>query len=265
MTELPPVALGTYDNTDPEQCAESVRTALDLGYRHVDTAQSYGNETAVGTGLERASVPRSEVVVATKVAQQNLAYDDVIASTKASRERLGIDTIDLLYVHWPLQTYDAAETLGAFADLRSEGVIDHIGVSNFTPALLDEARTVLDAPIVAHQVEMHPLLQQPRLREYSNQHGIQFVAYSPLAKGRVLQHPVLREIAEEYDSTPAQVSLAWLLAKEVAIVPKATGRAHIEENWAARQLTLDPEAIARIDAISETVRVVDPPDAPWNQ
>ncbi len=264
MDEFPPVGLGTYDNTDPEQCAESVRFALDHGYRHIDTAQSYGNEAAVGDGLARASVPREDVVVATKVAPGNLAYDDVIASTRASRDRLGIEVIDLLYIHWPIRTYDPEETLAAFDDLRTDGVIRHIGVSNFTPPLLDEARRILDAPIVAHQAEMHPLLAQEALYADAREHDCEFVAYSPLAKGRVVEVAELVEISERYGVSPYQLSLAWLLEKGVAVVPKATSAAHIRDNWAAQEIDLDRDDRDRIDHLDRNVRVVDPANAPWN-
>lgn len=264
MDDLPRVGFGTYGNTDPEQCTESVQFALDHGYRHIDTAQSYGNEAAVGAGLARANVHRDDVVVATKVAPGNLAYDDVIDSTQASRNRLGVDVIDLLYIHWPIRTYDPEETLAAFDDLRNDGVIRHVGVSNFTPALLEEARHILDAPIVAHQAEMHPLLSQETLRADARDHGYSFVAYSPLAKGRVGEVEELIEISDRYEVSPFQLSLAWLLAKGVAVVPKATGADHIRENWLAQEIDLDPRDVARIDTLDRDVRVVDPDNAPWN-
>ncbi|MFB6135857.1 MAG: aldo/keto reductase, partial [Halobacteriaceae archaeon] len=147
MTELNlhRLGLGTWRNTDPEQCAESVRAALEMGYRHVDTAQGYDNEAYVGDGIERADVPREEVFLATKVSTDNLAHDDVLATTEGSLERLGTDYVDLLYVHWPTDTYDAEETLTAFQQLYDQGAIRHVGVSNFEPRHLDEARDVLDA------------------------------------------------------------------------------------------------------------------------
>ena len=159
-----PLGLGTYQNTDPETCAESVRLALEAGYRHVDTAAGYDNEAAVGRGIDAADVPREAVFLATKVSTDQLAYDDVIASAERSRELLGVETIDLLYVHWPIRSYDAPETLAAFDELVDRGLIRHVGLSNFTPDLLDEAREHLDAPIFAPQVECPPLLPPRVLR-----------------------------------------------------------------------------------------------------
>ncbi|MFC6726432.1 aldo/keto reductase, partial [Halobium palmae] len=152
--ELPAVGFGT-GGTEGDACTDAVVGALDAGYRHVDTAQMYGNEGAVGRGIRESDVDRDDVVLATKVHPSNLAGDDVLETARESLDRLGADRVDLLYVHWPTDAYDPEETLPAFDDLRDRGVVDHVGVSNFTPALLDEARAILDAPIAAHQVECH--------------------------------------------------------------------------------------------------------------
>ncbi|MDY6818515.1 MAG: aldo/keto reductase [Halobacteriales archaeon] len=259
------LGFGTYKHTDPADCADSVATALELGYRHIDTAQGYDNESAVGNGIATSDVPREDVFLATKVSTHNLAYEDVLESTAASRDRLGVDVIDLLYIHWPIRTYDAPETLRAFDELVADGWIRHVGLSNFTPDQLDAAKTLLDAPIFAHQVEMHPFLPQQDLHAYAIEDDHWLVAYCPLARGAVFEEPVIQEIATKHDATPAQVSLAWLMAKErVAAIPKASGD-HIRENYAARTLSLDADDIDRIDAIDRRERIVDPDIAPWNQ
>ncbi|MFC7198690.1 aldo/keto reductase [Halospeciosus flavus] len=258
------LGLGTYKNTDPAECAATVEMALDVGYRHVDTAQMYDNEAAVGRGIERAPVDREDVFLATKVHPENLAYEDVLDTTEESLEKLGTDYVDLLYVHWPAKAYDAEETLSALDELHDEGRIEHVGLSNFTPALLDEARDHLDAPVFAHQVEMHPLLQQETLHEYAVEHDHWLVAYSPIARGEVFDVPEIREIADKHGVTPAQVSLAWLVQKEnVAAIPKATG-AHVRENWEARELELDERDVTTIDGLGGEERLVDPEMAPWN-
>jgi diketogulonate reductase-like aldo/keto reductase len=259
---LPSLGLGTWQNDDHDQCVESVRTALELGYRHVDTAQAYGTEAAVGEGLATADVNREDVVLATKVWIDQLAPEDVRASTTASLERLGVDSVDLLYVHWPAGDYDPELTLSAFAELREQGRIEHIGVSNFTPDLLEAARAAIDAPIFANQVEMHPLLPQADLREYCEDVGVELVAYSPLARGEVFDVDVLTDIADAYDVSAAQVSLAWLRAKDVAAIPKATGRDHIADNRASLDLALTDEEIARIDALDREERLIDPAFGP---
>ena len=265
MNELPRLGLGTYQNSDPERCANAVEVALDAGYRHVDTAQMYENEAAVGEGLARAAVDREDVFLATKLSPANLAATDVRATAEASLDRLGTDYVDLLYVHWPIDTYDPDETLPALDELHADGLVRNVGLSNFTTDLLDEANEVLDAPVFAHQVEMHPLLQQDELHEYAVADDHWLVAYCPLARGSVGDVPELVAIAEKHDATPYQVSLAWLLSKEnVAAIPKSSSEGHILENYRARDLELDEDDLERIGAIEGGERVVDFPAAPWN-
>jgi 2,5-diketo-D-gluconate reductase B len=260
--EMPTLGIGTWENEDPAQCAESVQTAVEMGYRHVDTAQAYGNEAAVGEGLAAADVPREDVFLATKVWNSNHAHDDVIASTEESLEKLGVNSVDLLYVHWPSPNYDPEDTLSAFAELRDRGLIDRIGVSNFEPEHLDRAREAIDAPIFANQVEMHPLLPQEELREYAADTGIELVGYSPLARGDVLDVPEVTDVAEKHGVGEAQVSLAWLREKGVTAIPKATGRDHIADNWASLALELDDEDVKTIDSIERRERKVDPSFSP---
>ncbi|MUV88418.1 aldo/keto reductase [Natronomonas sp. CBA1123] len=259
---MPALGFGTWQNDDPEQCTESVRTALDVGYRHVDTAQAYGNEDAVGAGIDAASVDREDVFLATKVWIDQLAHDDVLASTEASLDRLGTDYLDLLYVHWPADAYDPEGTLSAFEELYDAGTIERIGVSNFEPEHLDTAREAIDAPIFANQVEMHPLLQQRELREYCEDAGIELVAYSPLARGDVFDVDVLSDIADDHGVSEAAVSLAWLREKGVTAIPKATSEAHIRDNWSSLGVDLSAADIERIDDIDEQRRLIDPDFGP---
>jgi len=259
---MPMLGLGTWENTEGDQCAKSVATALEMGYRHIDTAQAYGNEAEVGEGIARADVDRDDIFLATKVWISQLGHDDVIESTERSLDKLGVDSVDLLYIHWPSRAYDPAETLPAFAELRDRGLIDRIGVSNFEPHHVDRAREVLDDPIFANQVEMHPLLQQEELREYAADTDLNLVAYSPLARGQVFEVPELTEIADSHDASEAQVSLAWLARKGVTAIPKATSEAHIADNWASLDLELTDAEIERIDAIDRTDRRVDPDFGP---
>jgi len=262
---MPVLGLGTYRNDDHDQCVESVRTALEMGYRHVDTASMYRNERGVGDGIATADVGREEVFLASKVWKSDLSHQGVLDSARASLDRLGTDYIDLLYVHWPAGEYDPEETLRAFDELSDRGDIRHMGVSNFEPAHLDRARDVLEAPIFANQVEMHPLLPQRALREYAAEYDIAMVAYAPVARGRVFDVPVLSEIADSRGVSEAQVALAWLRENGVAAIPKATGRDHIRDNWESLALSLDEAEIARIDAIENRERLIDPDfgPAPW--
>ncbi|MFW6003203.1 MAG: aldo/keto reductase [Halanaeroarchaeum sp.] len=261
---IPALGLGTWQNTDPRACATAVETALEMGYRHVDTAQAYGNEADVGRGIAAADVDREDVFLATKVWTDSLGYDDVLESTRESLEKLGVEYLDLLYVHWPAGDYDPEETLPAFQELQDEGLIDHIGVSNFEPRHLDRAQSILDAPIAANQVEMHPLLQQERLREYLDGTDVELVAYSPIARGEVFEVPELHRVAEKHGVSEAQVSLAWLREKGTIPIPKATGEDHIRDNWESLDLELDADDVETIDQIDRQERQVDPEFGPWN-
>ncbi|MFD1598287.1 aldo/keto reductase [Halobellus rarus] len=264
--ELPPLGLGTYKLTDPEDTPAAVATAVDLGYDHVDTAQMYGNEALVARGLARADRDADDVFVATKLDTGNLAYDDVLATARESAERLDVDSIDLLYVHWPTETYDPEETLPALDELVDEGVVERVGLSNFRPDQLEAAIDRLDTPLFAHQVEMHPLLPQTELHELAVEHGHRLVAYCPIARNRVAEVDTIADVAEKHGATPAQVSLAWLLAKEsVTPIPRSGTAAHIRENYEAQDLELDDGDVAAIDDVDRRHRIVDFESAPWNQ
>ncbi len=261
---MPMLGLGTWENVDESECVESVQTALEMGYRHIDTAQAYENEAAVGEGIARADVDRDDVFLATKIWISNLAHDDVLETARESLDRLGVGYVDMLYVHWPADAYDPEETLAAFAELYQEGRVENVGVSNFQPAQLEAAIDICEVPIVANQVELHPLLPQPAVREACETHDVEVVAYSPLARGEVFDQPDIQEIAAKHDVSEAQVSLAWLREKGVTAIPKATGEAHIRDNWASLALELDEDDIDTIDSIDATSRQVDPEFAPWN-
>jgi 2,5-diketo-D-gluconate reductase B len=249
---VPPVGLGTM-GLDGESGSEAVTAALDIGYRHLDTAQIYDNERAVGTGLaagvDRGLVARDEVLVATKVWVDNLDPGRFRDSVETSRERLGVDTIDLLYLHRPRGPYDPETTLALFDAARDDGLVRHVGVSNFSVAQLGTARTHLDAPLVAHQTEYHPLFRRPELVADAREHGYTIVAYSPLAGGRVFDLDPVVSVGEKHGVSPAAASIAWLRATGLAVVPKASSRDHLLSNFAAADLALDAEDVARIDSI----------------
>ncbi|WP_394741283.1 aldo/keto reductase [Natronococcus roseus] len=247
--QLPPIGLGTMGIEDPD----TIATALECGYRHLDTAQIYGNEAVVGEGLARSSIAREDVAVATKVWADSLAPDAVRETTAESLERLGLERVDLLYVHRPIEAYEPERTLPAFDDLHQEGVIDGVGLSNFSVAELETAADVLEAPIAAHQVEYHPLFQPGDLLAHARENDYPMVAYSPLANGRAGEIEPVVEIAERHDATPEAVCLAWLAAKEgVVSIPKASSREHLEANLEALELELESDELARIDAIERT-------------
>ncbi|MFB6283999.1 MAG: aldo/keto reductase [Halobacteria archaeon] len=265
MSAVPNIGLGTWQNSDPDECIESVEYALDLGYRHVDTAQFYDNEEFVGRGIDLSDVYREDFWLATKVWVDNLGYDDVIESTADSIGRLGVDYLDILYVHWPAGEYDPEGTLPAFDQLRSDGKIRNVGVSNFTPGQVEEAMEVADSDILVNQIEMHPLLQQEEMVEFAQENDLEIVAYSPLARGTVIDVPELQEIGEKHDCSPAQVSLAWLMGIDnVHPVPKSANKSHIRENFMSMEVELDDEDVGKIEGIEEKNRLIEPEKlAPW--
>jgi len=233
---------------------EPVSTALSLGYRHLDTARIYGNEAVVGDGLadglDASDVDRKAVTVATKLWIDDLGADDVAPTARESADLLGVATLDLLYVHRPRGAYDPAETLPALDRLVDEGVVREVGVSNFEIDDLDRALDVLDAPLAAHQTELHPLFYRPELLEHAREHGYAVVAYSPLAGGRVSEVDAVVDVAEAHDATPEAVAIAWATAKEpVVAIPKASSERHLRANLAAADIELTDEEIAAIDAV----------------
>ncbi|WP_345780922.1 aldo/keto reductase [Halosolutus gelatinilyticus] len=244
--DLPPIGLGTMGIEDPDV----VETALDVGYRHLDTARIYGNERVVGEGLAASDVPRDEVLVATKLWIDDLAPGRVRAAAEESLDRLGLDRVDLCYVHRPRGEYDPAETLPALDDLVSDGLVDAVGLSNFTVDQLATAREHLDAPIAAHQVERHPLFAENDLLADARENGYPLVAYSPLAGGRVRELLEVQAVAEKHDVTPETAAIAWVVGTDgVVAIPKASSRAHLEANLAAANLDLDAEDRDRIASI----------------
>lgn len=262
---VPRLGLGTWQNTESEQCRESVRTALEVGYRHVDTAESYGNERAVGAGVEAADVDRDDVYLATKVlhprfVEGDLTRDAIMSAVEGCLDRLGVRSADLVYVHWP-HDYDLELVHGTLAELRDEGTIDGVGVSNYTPEHV-EAALDADPAIVANQVEVHPLLPQADLRTFCADVGLDVVAYAPLAHGHVFDVPELQRLADEHGVSVARLTLAWLRALGVAAVPKATGEGHIRDNWESRSLDLAEDDVETIEGIDRTERFFDPDYAP---
>jgi 2,5-diketo-D-gluconate reductase B len=252
MDALPPVGLGTMGIDDPGV----IETAVDAGYRHLDTAQIYENEAVVGQGLADSDLDRTEVTLATKLWIDSLAPEDVEPGTRTSLDRLGVDAVDLLYVHRPRGDYDPEGTMAAVGDVAEQGLTDAVAVSNFTPEQYETAQANCGAPIVANQVEFHPLFQQRDLLAHAREHDYTVVAYSPLAGGEVFDIPEIQEIAERHDTTAAAVAIAWVLSYDrVAAIPKASSRGHLEANLAAQDLTLDSEDIERIEGIDREVEL----------
>jgi diketogulonate reductase-like aldo/keto reductase len=246
--EVPALGLGTWQLTG-QACRETVSTALELGYRHVDTAQAYGNERQVGAGIEDADVDRDELFLVTKLDVRNRTTERVRRSARESLEKLGTDYLDLLLIHQPNIPFLASldETLDAMNDLVDEGVVRHIGVSNFPTGMLKRARETSAAPILTDQVQYHPYWDQRKLLTYCQIHDVLLTAYSPLARGGVLDDPLLVTVGNRYGKSPAQVALRWLVQQEgVVTVPKASSPEHLEENLAVFDFELTDEEMARI-------------------
>ena len=244
--DLPPVGLGTMGIDDPA----TVEAAIDLGYRHLDTAQIYDNEAVVGDGIADSDVDRDDLTVATKLWVDSLAEADVRSGTEASLDRLGLDAVDLLYVHRPRGDYDPETTLPALDDLRVDGLARNVGLSNFEPDKLERAREVLDAPVAAHQVEFHPYYGDRELLADAREHDYPLVAYSPLIGGEAFDDPVLTDVADAHDASAAAVSIAWVRSHDnVVTIPKASSVDHLRANLDARSLTLSDAEMDRIDDI----------------
>jgi 2,5-diketo-D-gluconate reductase B len=264
---IPQLGLGTFRLKD-QQAVDAVATGLELGYRHIDTAQIYGNEAEVGQALAASSVARADVFVTTKIWTENLAADRLRASLEESLTKLRTDYVDLALIHWPSPdgTVSVAESMTALLAARDAGLARAVGVSNFPIALLREAIAAVGADNVAtNQVELHPFLQNRALSAFMRDAGIHLTAYMPLAYGKVIDDATIARIARERDATPAQVALAWSMAKGYAVIPSSTRRANLAGNLRARDVVLTPQDIAAIDALERDERLVDPEFAPrWD-
>ena len=244
--EIPTVGLGTWRLAGWD-CRRAVRTALELGYRHVDTAQAYGNERQVGSALGEAAVDREEVFVTTKLGRDSRGYDAVRRSVEESLAKLGTDYVDLLLIHWPNLTTPLRETLAAMNELVDAGKVRHVGVSNFDLGRLARARELSEHGILTNQIQYNPYWSQTGLLDYCRIHDVALTAYSPLAHGGVLDDPVLEAIGARYDKTAAQVALRWLVQQpNVLTVPKASSREHLAENLAVFDFELTDEEMDRI-------------------
>lgn len=263
--EVPEIGLGTYKLHDRE-CTKVVRQALDIGYRHIDTAQMYKNEREIGEAMSVSTVPREDIFLATKIWHTNLESEDVLQSTEQTLRNLDTPYVDLLMIHWPNDQYDLRDTIESMLVLRDQGKAMNIGVSNFPLSLLKKANDEIRAPIFCNQVEFHPFIDQLDLLDYAIENDIMITAYSPLAQGKVMDSEVLQDIAEKYGKNPAQVSLRWLIEQEnVVAIPKSSSREHLELNFDIFDFELTDEEFEQIDLIDKDTRLVDPSFAPdWD-
>jgi 2,5-diketo-D-gluconate reductase B len=227
--------------------AEHIATALQAGYRHIDTAWKYGTERTVGEGMRASGVPRSEVFLCTKVSHEYLHAADFARSVDESLKKLGVDYVDLLLVHWPDKNTPLTETMGALAKAKRHGLARHIGVANFNIAMLDEAIRLCPEPLVTLQVECHPYLDQSKVIAACRERGLVLTAYCPLARGGLVNDPVLAEIAERTGKTFAQVALRWLMQQNViAAIPRSSNPVRIAQNIDVFDFELSDDDMRRI-------------------
>ena len=258
--EMPVVGIGTW-NIEGESLRESLRAALGAGYAHVDTAEGYMNEAEIGDVL--AEYDRDDLFLTSKVLPSNLDYESVIESCEASLDRLGTDYLDLYLIHWPNPAISLRETLHAMERLRERGSVRNVGVSNFSAYQLSAAHHVSNVPIAVNQIEFHPWFQRPELVEYCRETDTVVEAAAPLARTEIFGDETVRELADEYDRTPAQIVLRWAVEKGVVVLPKSSSPEHVRENVALFDWELDDADRERLDGIDRDHPVYDTPARDW--
>ncbi len=257
---VPAFGLGTFRLKD-QVVIDSVTTAVSLGYRSIDTAQIYGNEAEVGRAIEASGVPRAEVFITTKVWKDHSAADQVVAGLKDSLARLRTDHVDLALIHWPSKdgAVPLADTLGALMEAKKQGLTKHIGVSNFTVALMEQAIAIAGpGQIATNQVELSPYLQNQTVVDFATRHGIHITSYMTLAYGKVLHDPVLTAIAQRHGATTAQVALAWAMQLGYSVIPSSTKRVNLASNFEAQKLRLTDADLREIAALERGGREINP-------
>jgi diketogulonate reductase-like aldo/keto reductase len=264
---IPALGYGTWTLAD-EACIEAVGWALEAGYRHVDTARMYGNETEVGQGIKASGLDRDEIFVTTKVWWTDIAPGDLERSAEASLKRLGLEQVDLLLIHWPSPAVPLPDSTAALCRVKAQGLARHIGVSNYPSAMLDEAVRLATEPLVCNQVEYHPYLDQRAVKQACERHGMAMTAYSPLGRSALLDEATLKAIAAAHGRSVSQIVLRWHVQQPgVIAIPRSKSRDHIVNNLDVFGFELSPEEMSRISALARPDgRFVDPDFAPaWDK
>jgi len=254
---IPLLGLGTWDLRG-RTCARIVEQAIRLGYRHIDTAEMYDNEREVGEGLRASGVPRNEVFVVTKVWPSHFAPRELMRAAKESTLKLRLSEVDLLLLHWPNPRIPLADTLDALCKVKEAGLARHIGVSNFTVALIEEATRLSSEPLVCDQIELHPFIDQSKVRGACAAHGMAVVAYCPIARGNAKNSGVLARIGEPHGKSAAQVSLRFLVQQQIVVIPRTSKLERLTENAAIFDFELSRDEMAEIGALAHGAgRIVD--------
>ena len=259
MNQVPAFGVGTF-RLQGQVVVDSVRTALEVGYRTVDTAQIYGNEAEVGQAIAEAAVPRDQLFLTTKIWVDNFAQDKLIPSLKESLQKLRTEQVDLTLIHWPaFQKVSLVEAMTALAEAKAQGLTRLIGISNFNIDLTKQAiAAVGKSEIATNQIELSPYLQNPALVAFLQEQGIDVTSYMTLAYGKVLGDPVIGQIAQNHKATPAQVALAWALQRGFAVIPSSTKRENLVSNLLAQQLQLSADEMQQMAALERNGREVNP-------
>jgi 2,5-diketo-D-gluconate reductase B len=262
---IPIVGFGTM-RLKEETGAQAIESAIRAGYRHLDTAAFYGNEREVGQAMRASGVRREDIFLTTKVRDNNLKADDFARSLDNSLKLLDVPAVDLLLIHWPNPNVPMTESIGALNKAKRDGLTRHIGVANYTVALLDEAWRNTREPLVTNQIEVHPFLDQTKVIAASRGHGMSVTAYCPIARGRVPGNPVLERIAAAHGKTASQVSLRWLVQQGIIVIPGSGKPERQKENFAVLDFSLSPAEMNEIATLKRPDgRVVNPPQAPkWD-
>jgi 2,5-diketo-D-gluconate reductase B len=247
---IPAIGLGTWDLRG-RACARVIEQALRLGYRHIDTAEMYGNEREVGEGLRASGVRRDDVFITTKIWQDHLAPLELERATKECLVRLRLSDVDLLLIHWPSPRIPLAETMGAMCRMKQAGFARHIGISNFTVPLVEEAVRLATEPLVDNQIEWHPYLDQSKIVAASHRHGLAVTAYSPIARGRAADDETLRLVGLHHRKTAGQVSLRFLVQEGAVVIPRTSKLERLEENMAIFDFTLDDAEMDEIRKLAK--------------
>jgi diketogulonate reductase-like aldo/keto reductase len=257
--EIPAIGLGTWELRGDE-CAKLVETALQNGYTHIDTAQMYQNEREVGAGIKASGVDRDSLFVTTKIWPDNYASDDFARAVDERLALLDCGTLDLLLLHWPPGAVSMAEAVAGLNKAKRAGLARHIGISNFTVAQVEEAVALSEEPLVCNQIEYHPLINQDKVRAACARHGLAVTAYCPIARNKVADEPVMRDIAQRHDVSPAQIALAWLAGHgDVISIPRSSRPERLADNLKALEVSLNDDEMAEISALNvRNLRLVDP-------
>jgi 2,5-diketo-D-gluconate reductase A len=259
--EIPQLGFGVYQ-VKPEETAQAVQTALEVGYRHIDTAEMYGNEKGVGEGIRNAGIPREEVFVTSKLNNGFHAHDDALKAFDGTLEALGSDYVDLFLIHWPLPGIDVdyVETWKAMEEIYASGRAKAIGVSNFNAHHLRKLHGETEVIPAVNQIEVHPYLAQDELRAFNAQHQIATEAWSPIAQGKVLDDPAILRVAERYGKTASQVTLRWHVQRGDIVFPKSVTRSRVEENFGIFDFELSEDDLREITALDRNERTGPDPD-----